>query len=142
MNADRFKALADAYGADLRRWPASERGTAESLIATDRAEAERLLFDPRQTDAALQSSVSPLVSMALRDRVIASAAAAGLEAKRQGRFVLDRLAVIFGAGWAAAACAGVIAGVGITSHLTAYEQADAILYQATFSGVDDVEVLG
>ncbi len=142
MNADRLKALADAYGADLRRWPTSERGTAERLIATDRGEADRLLFDARQTDAALQASVTPQVSMALRDRVIASAAAAGLEARRQGRFVLDRLAVIFGAGWAAAACAGVVAGVGITSHLTAYEQADAVLYQATFSGVDDVEVLG
>ena len=25
MDTDRFEALADAYGADLRRWPAAER---------------------------------------------------------------------------------------------------------------------
>ena len=35
MKADRLHALAEAYGADLRRWPASERVFAESLIAAD-----------------------------------------------------------------------------------------------------------
>ena len=35
MKAERLHALADAYGADLRRWPASERAFAETLIAAD-----------------------------------------------------------------------------------------------------------
>ena len=35
MNLERFEYLADAYGADLRRWPASERAFAETLIAAD-----------------------------------------------------------------------------------------------------------
>jgi hypothetical protein len=38
--------------------------------------------------------------------------------------------------------AGVVAGVVMTSHLTANAQADAILYQSTLSTVDDMEVLG
>jgi hypothetical protein len=47
-----------------------------------------------------------------------------------------------GAGWAAAACAGVIFGLNLTTHLTADQQVDAVLYQATLDGVDDTEVLG
>ena len=46
------------------------------------------------------------------------------------------------AGWAAAACAGVVAGVGLTTHVTADERADAVLYQSTLVEVDDTEVLG
>ena len=47
-----------------------------------------------------------------------------------------------GAGWAAAACAGIVAGVMMTSHLTADAQAEAVLYQSSLMGVDDLEVLG
>jgi hypothetical protein len=36
----------------------------------------------------------------------------------------------------------VAAGVLMTTHLTADAQADAVLYQASLSGVDDTEVLG
>ena len=35
----------------------------------------------------------------------------------------------------------MIAGVNLTTHLTADPQADAVLYQATLDGVDDTEVL-
>ena len=35
MKAERLQALADAYGADLRRWPADQRAFAESLLAVD-----------------------------------------------------------------------------------------------------------
>ena len=47
-----------------------------------------------------------------------------------------------GAGWAAAACAGVVAGVVMTDQFTANAQADAVLYQSMLVGVDDTEVLG
>ena len=35
MKAERLQALADVYGADLRRWPADQRAFAESLLAAD-----------------------------------------------------------------------------------------------------------
>jgi anti-sigma-K factor RskA len=141
MNAERLKQLAEAYGADRRRWPEGERKAAETLLASDGPWTDRLLFDARQTDAALDASPRPAVSAALRDRVIASAVAAGLS-PRKARLFWDRLVFWFGAGWAAAACAGVIAGASLTPHLTADDQADAVLYQSTLSGVDDTEVLG
>ena len=141
MNAERLKQLAEAYGADKRRWPEAEREGAEALLESDGPWADRLLFDARQTDAALHASRQPTVSTALRDRVIASAIAAGLT-PRKARMVWDRLVLWFGAGWAVAACAGVIAGATLTPHLTADDQTDAVLYQSSLAGVDDTEVLG
>ena len=95
-----------------------------------------------EVDALLFASKTPLVSMELRDRVLAAATQASAQAGRTGRRWLDRLTLAFGAGWAAAACAGVVAGVFVAGHLTADVRADAVLYQATLNGVDDVEVLG
>ena len=141
MNAERMRQLAEAYGADKRHWPQAERKAAEGFVAADPTGAERLLFDARQTDAALDASPRPMVSNALRDAVIASAMAAGLSPKK-AKMVWDRLIVWAGAGWAAAACAGVIAGTHLTLHMTADARADAVLYQAELVAVDDTEVLG
>lgn len=136
MTIERLKALAEAYGADLRRWPASERPFAESLVATDPA-ARAALDEAAALDVLLDASPRPTPSAALAARILAAAPKA-----REARAHLGRIFWFLGAGWAAAACAGVVAGVGLTTHLTADEQADAILYQATLSGVDDTEVLG
>lgn len=136
MTIERLKALAEAYGADLRRWPASERPFAESLVATDPA-ARAALDEAAALDVLLDASPRPTPSAVLAARILAAAPKA-----REARAHLGRIFWFLGAGWAAAACAGVVAGVGLTTHLTADEQADAILYQATLSGVDDTEVLG
>ena len=136
MTIERLKALAEAYGADLRRWPASERPFAESLIATDPA-ARAALDEAAALDVLLDASPRSTPSAALAARILAAAPKA-----REARAHLGRIFWFLGAGWAAAACAGVVAGVGLTTHLTADEQADAVLYQATLSGVDDTEVLG
>lgn len=140
MTSERFLALVAAYGADARRWPESERAAARAFAAAHPALAGPALAEA--ADALLHESRVAPPSMALRDRVIASAADAGLKARREGRRWLDRLALAMGAGWAAAACAGVIAGVMMTSWLTADVQAEAVLYQASLLGVDDAEVLG
>ena len=58
MTIERLKALAQAYGADLRRWPASERPFAESLIATDPA-ARAALAEAAALDALLAASPTP-----------------------------------------------------------------------------------
>ena len=141
MKVERFQELAEAYGADLRRWPAADRAAAEALLLAQPVMIERLLFEAAKTDAVLQTSTAPQVSMALRDRVIASATAAGLSPRRV-QWIAGRLAWLSGAGWAAAACAGVVFGLNLTTQLTADQQVDAVLYQATLDGVDDTEVLG
>ena len=141
MTIERLKELADAYGADLRRWPTAERAAAESLRAQQPVMVERLLFEAAQMDAALDASRHFPVSMALRDRVIASATAAGLTPKRV-KLWAGRLAWFSGAGWAAAACAGVVFGVNLTSEFTTDQQIEAALSQSALDGVDDLEVLG
>ena len=141
MTTDRLKALTEAYGADQRRWPQAEREAARAIVARDGDAARVLLSDADRIDAALDASPRPVVSTALRDRVLASAIAAGLT-PRQARRIWDRLVVWFAAGWAAAACAGVVAGVNLTSHLTADDQTDAVLSQSMSGVVDDTEVLG
>ena len=142
MTAERFNALVSAYGADARRWPESERTAALAYMAAEPETGRAVLVEADAIDALLHAAPTPQVSLALRDRVIASAAELGLKARRNGRLWLDRLALVLGAGWAAAACAGVAAGVIMTGHLTADAQADAVLYQASLQGVDDTEVLG
>jgi hypothetical protein len=135
MTAERFIALVEAYGADRRRWPEGERAAAEAFVAAWPEVAGPVLAEADDLDALLGRSTAPQASAALRDRVIAAAASA----PRAGRRWIDRLGLIFGAGWAAA---GVVAGVMLTGHLTADAQADAVLYQASLTGLDDTEVLG
>lgn len=133
MKAERLHELADAYGADLRRWPASERAFAESLIAADPS-LKAVLDQAAALDALLDAAPNPVPSAALTARI----RAAGPRAKSR----LGKAFWYLGAGWAAAACAGVVAGVGLTTHLTADARADAVLYQSSLTGVDDTELLG
>ena len=133
MKAERLHELADAYGADLRRWPASERAFAESLIAADPS-LKAVLDQAAALDALLDAAPRPVPSAALTARILAAAPRAK---SRLGKAIW-----YLGAGWAAAACAGVVAGVGLTTHLTADARADAVLYQSSLTGVDDTEVLG
>lgn len=142
MTSERFLALVAAYGADARRWPEPERAAARAFADANPAASAPALAEADAADALLHASRVAHPSMALRDRVIASAAEAGLKARREGRRWLDRLALTLGAGWAAAACAGIVAGVMMTTYLTADAQAEAVLYQASLLGVDDAEVLG
>jgi len=142
MTAERLLALVAAYGAEARRWPEAERAAAADLLASGPEVARAALDEADWTDALLHASRTPHPSMALRDRVIASAAEAGLQAGRVGRRWLDRLTLTLGAGWAAAACAGVAAGLLMTSQMTADLQADAVLYEASLLELDALEVLG
>lgn len=141
MTLDRLTVLAEAWGGDLRRWPEADRAAAERILADEPA-ARAVLDAATAFDALLSSSPQPRVSAALRDGVIAAATRAGLKPRPARWFWLDRLVLASGAGWAAAACAGVVAGLSLTTHMTADVQADAVLYQATLAGVDDTEVLG
>lgn len=141
MNAQRFQDLASAWGADPRRWPEVEQAAARTFMDADPQGAERLLFEARQIDLALDASSRAVVSHDLRERVIAMAAAAGLR-PRERRFAFGRLAWASGAGWAAACAAGVLVGLNLSQPAVARAEADAVLYQAGLLALDDTEVLG
>lgn len=137
MTPARFIALTEAYGADRRRWPEAERATADAFAVQHSDMARQVLADADDLDALLFASRPMQPSEALRDRVIAAATV-----RPARRTWLNRLGLAMGAGWAAAACAGVVAGVIMTDQFTADAQADAVLYQSMLIGVDDTEVLG
>lgn len=148
MTLERLRMLADAYGGDLARWPQAEQALARELVRADTA-AAAVLAEACALDDLLNASPRPAVSMALRDAVLAEATTVRGRAGSSRRFPMWRsplwrnpFALASGAGWAAAACAGVVAGTTLTMHMTANIQADAVLYQATLTGVDDTEVLG
>lgn len=141
MDEARLRELAEIWGADLRRWPVAEAEPARAWSVANPALAERALFDARQLDAALDASPQPAVSVALRDRVIASAAAAGLKARAGLPAALKRLFWIGGVGWAAAACAGVVFGTSLGGQIAAERQTDLVLEQAMVTGIDDTSLV-
>ena len=141
MDVARFGELAEAWGGDLRRWPEGVGETARGWAEAHPLEAERALFEARMTDAVLDASPRPVVSMALRDRVLASATQAGLKARGVWPG-LRKMLWIGGAGWAAAACAGVVFGTTLSSHLATQSQAEAVVDQAMLVGFDETEILG
>ncbi|MFN3352434.1 MAG: hypothetical protein ACK4Z5_02405 [Brevundimonas sp.] len=143
MDAKRLSELADAYGADWRRWPEVERDAARALLAADPA-LERLLFEARGLDAMLEAAPRPDVSAALRARIIEAA-----PKPRAGLFAwlprptgaAPRAVWLSGAGMAAAVCAGLLLGEAAVSRAAVNLQADVVLYQAAADGVDDTEIL-
>src|SRR5690606_41627669 len=102
MDLERFEHLADAYGADLRRWPEAEREAASWLLVAD-PRAGRVLGEADLLDAFLDAAPRPAPSHALREWVIADAAGAHL-GRRRG--LLGPFAWVSGAGWAAGARSG------------------------------------
>lgn len=145
MKAERFQAIVEAYGADPARWPEAERDAA--LAHADQAgeAAQVVLAEARALDVGLAGHAAPLPDAAAFARALKGAEAALTPAPRGWRFRLpdfglDRFRLA--SGLMAAACAGVMFGVTLTDRLTADVQADAVLYQATLSGIDDTEVLG
>lgn len=100
-------------------------------------------MNDRDLNRLLDASPHLAPSAALRDRVLASAIEAGLTPRGDGWLTRWRvgLRLTLGAGWAAAACAGVVAGFGVTTQATQAARADAVLSQAAFTSVDDAEVL-
>ncbi len=56
MTEERFRALAEAYGGDIRRWPAAERAAAQTWLAQAGEAAEGLLREAADLDHLLWSS--------------------------------------------------------------------------------------
>lgn len=105
MGPGRFRALAEAYGGDISRWPEAERGSAEAWLARNRQEGDALLAGARALDDLLGTWRAPEPAAALRSRVLIPAPALVRGARRRA-FVLTFGG---GAGLAAACLAGILA---------------------------------
>lgn len=143
MDAKRLRELADAYGADWRRWPEGERDAARARLDAE-PELERVLFEARGLDAMLHAAPPPQATSALRERVIAAAPRprASLWSRLSRTTGRSSGAVwLSGAGVAAAVCAGLLVGEAAVSRAAVNLQADVVLYQAAADGVDDTEIL-
>ena len=116
MNRERFEQILDAYGADPRRWPETERAAALAFRDAHAGEEAIALGEARQLDALLDvAREAPAPSDLLAARVLKSAPKHA------------------GVGWkpiaALAACAvlGVVAGFGMGSLAPAADNDDAAL---------------
>ncbi|WP_114809070.1 hypothetical protein [Paraburkholderia kururiensis] len=104
MTPERFRAIVEAYGAEPRRWPASERADAQAWAAGHRAEADALLAQQSSLDTWLESHVVAPPDHALYERVIAAApSAADSRRRKRPRFFWQRSPLW----WSGAAIAGV-----------------------------------
>src|SRR5262245_52818397 len=70
ITAERFKALLEAYGGDLARWPDSERLAAHAY-AQGAPEAPALLAEARRIDALLAAATIALPRAALETSILA-----------------------------------------------------------------------
>jgi len=120
MDLKRFEALAEAYGADLRRWPVAERGAADSLMASQPEGTCAVLSAAEALDDWLAASPPPTPSFALRDAVLAAAPKARPQRSAIGWW-------LSGAGFASAALVGVFVGGSALTAITADARADAVL---------------
>jgi hypothetical protein len=75
MTPERFQAIVDVYGADPRRWPAAERADAQARAAQHTAEADAALLEAAGIDAWLARDTVEPPSLALTQRIAASAPA-------------------------------------------------------------------
>lgn len=132
LSAERFAALADAYGADLRRWPADLRAGAEARLADD-PQARAALADAARLDDLLAAHRIPAPGAALIGRVMAKAPQPGL--------IWSRTKLWWsGLGLAGAGLAGGLAGAAAlwlaTPMLAEQQFADAADSQTLFGDID------
>ncbi|MCF1460575.1 hypothetical protein FS827_04490 [Agrobacterium vitis] len=71
MDAERFRALAEAYGGDRKRWPEDRRRAADIFAATEAGRA--MVEEASRLDAFLALSAPPSPSAALTGRILQSA---------------------------------------------------------------------
>ncbi|MCE4056404.1 hypothetical protein [Pseudomonas sp. Au-Pse12] len=107
MTPERFAYLADAYGADLQRWPAGEREAAQALLGDGNALAAEALRQARWLDSQLDSYQLAAPGPALAQRIIAAAATAPRGASFWQRYA-GWLASL---GWVGVGLTGVAAGM-------------------------------
>jgi len=130
MDRQRFFAIVEAYGAEPRRWPLSERAAAVAFARAD-PEAARAPLEAGTLEALLDANVPPQPSASTRRRILDAA-------PRRRRTVLDLGWWISGAGLAAAGVAGVIFGTTLSTSAVD-PQVQALLAEA--DGYEEIQLL-
>ncbi|OYX31827.1 MAG: hypothetical protein B7Y99_09615 [Caulobacterales bacterium 32-69-10] len=129
MDIERYRSLAEAYGADMSRWPQDQRDPALALHAREPEAAGRILAEAAFLDEALDAWRPPTVSHALRERVLAGAPRP--RAALGGRSLGGRFGLwLSGAGLAAACAAGIVVGMAGSSAAISDVRADEMLAAA------------
>jgi hypothetical protein len=127
MNAERFQALAEAFGGSITRWPADEQDDAFAFMARQADLAIPILAEARDLDADLDQAERLSPSHALRQAVLGAAPRARAAFAPVRRWLTG---AGVGVGLAAAAAAGIVMGVNV-SLASAGE--DAMLLAAVYS---------
>ena len=78
MTPERFCKCVDAYGADLRRWPETERVAARALAERGLPELSQRLAEAARLDDWLECDALAAPDEALLQRIVSDAATAGL----------------------------------------------------------------
>lgn len=139
MTAERFAALAEAYGGDLRRWPETERDAARAFREAEPATAESLLEAERWMDSALDGAPRPSPSAALRERVLASAARRPVPRFAGWSWGWNLRWLAPGAGLAAACVAGAWLGMTASHNVSSQLRADTVLVASADQSAGDPE---
>ena len=108
MTPERFAYLADAYGADLQRWPVAERGAAQELLDSANASAREALNQAGWLDAELDSHQLALTDPALARQIRQSV-------PRRASFWSRYAAWLSPAGLVGVGIAGVVTGMLVAS---------------------------
>lgn len=130
MTPERFETLADAYGADVARWPAVEREPAAVLMAADPAWAQAVLARAGDLDALLAGYQLPGGASGLADRIVAAAP------KPRPRWVGWLLPAGMGVGLATACAAGVLLGAQLQALAPAGSASDTDALMTAVSDED------
>ena len=110
MKPERFHALLDACGADLRRWPEAERDAASELLANSPAALRAARAEAALLDGGLDAYEVAAPGAALVERIAGAAPSAPLPAGRAGSWWRGAGFFWPRAGWALTGLAGAIAG--------------------------------
>lgn len=108
MTPHRLTELADAYGADLQRWPNAEREAAQSLLASGDTELAQVLRQASWLDAQLDRYTVPAASAQLVREIAASQA-------REPSWWARSFSWLFGASFVGVGVAGIAAGILVAS---------------------------
>lgn len=129
MTQERFKALADAFGGEMARWPDAEREAAKAYAEAHPDTAKAVLKGAQALDAMLARGAEDAPSSALFGRIVADGAA-----------VRRPVAP----GWAAAAAA-VMLSVGLGAGWLAVPQSaapDEEVFASAFGALEEVDMFG
>ncbi|MBZ9683095.1 MULTISPECIES: hypothetical protein [unclassified Mesorhizobium] len=128
MDAERFAALAAAYGGDLRRWPQANRPTGATFARTEMGAA--ILGQAGKLDALLDSYDVMAPGAALHGGILRMADRLLVQRRRRRAWWL-------GLGLAGIGLAGAIAGLALVSVVTPEFQPDRYVLDANATAFGD-----